>query len=685
MRKFMGVLAILAAAGGMVFQPAPAAQRNVKPRAAAEKHPSDAAGLEAGRINRLAFHPATPNIMYAGASSGGVFRSTNGGDSWVLSSTGITDPQIGGLLVFPPNPSVVLACTPSGIFRSANNGQGWTRVLAAERELPPPDAPHPLFELQKSPVRYDGAAKVLYAAPWGAGLFKSTDAGLTWTKVYGGDIRDAKERVILDIEFSAESGGTVFITTLGGIKKYQRSTWSDDGKEIVSPKSHKRLNPVCIRVAPSDAKRIYVTASNLEGSPLETSVWRRDAPGGPFVLAAAASKTWPSWSILQCLVIDPHDANRLWAGGVTLGHSVDGGRTWTDAPKEFDCHDSTICGVDYRDLVLDPTGQVLYAAHDQGIFRYDFKSRLAKAAEKGLANNQFYDLDIGPGGTLYGGTQDTGAYRRKAGSSWERIGDAGAGDILGITADSQDDSRVFVRTNAEQLVIGSKYGDTDASSAGLLSCAFWNHQLLYLPAGREIYAGTEYRGVFKSKDGGRTFAPANDGIAELNIRCLAAAPGNAKELFAGSLKDGVYRTEDGGAKWQKLPGFPASAAPLVLKPLAGGTVYAGTSEGIYVSKDKGASWTAQNRGLPARRVVSELAVDPHSPTCLYAGLGYYSIEGLYGGGVYFSRDGGAEWIPLDAGRMKSMSVTSIRVDPKDDSRVWVATYGSGVLAIAKGR
>jgi len=226
MGKFMRFIAILAAMG-LAFQLSPAAQKGAKPHPnpatpAGQTHQNDAAGLEAGRINRLAFHPSTPNIMYAGASSGGVFRSANGGDSWVLSSSGITDPQIGGLLVLPTNPSVVLACTPSGIFRSANDGRGWTRVLAVERDLPPPDAPHPLFELQKSPVRYDGAANALYAAPWGAGLFKSTDAGLTWTKIYGGDLRDAKDRVILDIEFSAENGGTVFITTPGGIKKYQR-------------------------------------------------------------------------------------------------------------------------------------------------------------------------------------------------------------------------------------------------------------------------------------------------------------------------------------------------------------------------------------------------------------------------------------------------------------------------------
>ena len=698
MRRIIRTAILAAATGILISQVSPASptqKAQVKPRAVSSKPATAAAapapgagetaGLEPGRINRLAYNPQSPATMYAGASSGGVYRSTNGGDSWTLSSTGITDPQIGGLAVLPTNPTVLVACTPSGVFRTANGGQEWTHVLPLERELPPADAPLALYEIQKSPVRYDALSKAFYAAPWGAGLYKSTDGGVTWTQIFGQDIKVPKDKSVMDIEFTSENGGTVYITTLGGLKKYQKSAWSDDGKEIVSSKAHKKINPVSIRVAPSDPKRMYVTASHMEGSPLDSCVWRRDTPGGPFVLVCGSSKAWPSWSVLQCLSVDPRDPNHLFAGGVTLTTSTDGGKTWVDACREvFKCNDSTVCGVDYRDLEYDPTGQLLYAAHDQGLFKHDFRANTTKAAEKGLAINQFYDLDIGPGGTLYAGSQDTGAYSRRPGAAWVRLETAGSGDVLGMLADPQDDTKVFIRTNAEPMLLGTKYGTAyTQSTGGLLSCSFWNHQLAYNPQSRELYAGTQYKGVYKSRDAGKTFAPSNGGIDSLNVRCLALMPGNPKELYVGSLKDGLFRSQDGGGRWQKLPAFPPAAAPLVLRGVAGGTVYAGTSDGVYVSKDQGATWTEMSHGLPARKVVSDLIADPASPNTLYAGLGYYSGDGLYGGGVYYSRDGGANWTALNPAKLKTMSVVSVRLDPKDASKLWVATYGSGVISVPK--
>jgi photosystem II stability/assembly factor-like uncharacterized protein len=671
-------------AGGGQNRAAHPPNKPARTAAAASKTPS-AGGPEAGRVNRIAVNPADPKIVYAGTSSGGVFRSTNGGETWTHSSRGIIDPQIGGLLVYPPDPKVVIACTPSGIFRSADEGRTWMRVLSVERVLPPPDLPSNVFEMQKYPVRFEPKSRTVYAAPLAAGLFKSSDGGQHWVQAYGEGPASPKDRVVLDIEFSPENGGTIFIATLGGLRRSRGSEWEADGAEIVSPKSHKPLSPVCVRIAPSDPKRMYVTAAHLGASPLETTVWRRTAPNGPFTLLAQAKPPWVSWSILQCLVIDPARADHLWAGGVQIHASSNGGETWTFFDKDLDCHDSSICGVDYRDLVIDPKGTYLYGAHDQGLFRCDYRARTIKAAEKGLVNTQFYDLDVGPNGTLYGGTQDTGAFCRKPGGAWEGFATGGSGDVLGVVADPHDDSRTFIRINAEQLIIVSGFGQKQTAGTGLPSPGFWNHLLVYCPSSKTLYAGTEYKGVYKSTNDGKTFAPANGGLADQNIRCLAVAPGSDKIVLAGTVKNGLYKTTDGGAHWQKLDRFPNETA-LALKITPGGrTIYAGTTGGIYVSTDGGASWTARNAGLPERKVVGELSSDPKQPQILYAGLGYFSAEGLYGGGVYESRNEGTSWTPLGGEETRPLSVTSIRFDPRDAARLWVATYGSGMIALSRAR
>jgi len=88
--------------------------------------------------------------------------------------------------------------------------------------------------MQKYPVRYDASSKTVYAAPLGAGLYKSGDGGLHWTQVYGEGLPSARTGVILDIEFTPEDGGTVYIATLNGLRKSHGSGWTADGAGIVS-------------------------------------------------------------------------------------------------------------------------------------------------------------------------------------------------------------------------------------------------------------------------------------------------------------------------------------------------------------------------------------------------------------------------------------------------------------------
>ena len=642
-----------------------------------------ALGPEAGRVNHIVSHPTLPNILYAGTSSGGVFRSYNSGETWFLMSKGITDPQIGGLLIYPSNPRIVIAVTPSGVFRSYSNGLSWTEVLSTPRLLPPPNMPLFVNSMQKSPVRFDSATGNIYAAPFGTGLYKSTDAGVGWTQIFGSDIPEPKNRSVMDIDIAPENGGTLFITTLGGLKKYNAGVWSSYGNEIVSTTPGKVLSPILVRVAPSSPQRIYVTAADLLGWPPEANLWKRDTTGGLFSKTTIGTPPWVSWSILESIAISPIDANRVWVGAVDAFYSDDSGSSWDLLNSLNLCSDSMICGVDYRELLFDSSLNCIYAAHDQGIFRRDYSLRLIRAVEKGLNNTQFYDLDIGPAGTVYGGTQDTGTFRKKVGLHWETIYSAGSNDVFDVLADPTNDSKLFIRVNSPQLIISTNYGSTTSLSSGLVSSFWGNHQLVYIPSSNTLYAGTRYSGVYKSTDGGVSFNPANSGIENLEIRCLDNQPGNAQVVYAGTLKNGLYKTVTGGARWQKLVNFP-DVAVICLKVLAdGGTVYAGTSNGVFVTTDGGTTWISRSDGLPARKVVSEIVIDPTNPSCFYIGLGYYSYEGLYGGGVYWSSNNGNTWSPLSSSQSQNMSVTSIRFDSNDSSRLWVATYGSGVITLFK--
>lgn len=635
---------------------------------------SIALGPEAGRVNSVALHPSNPNILYAGGSSGGVFRSANAGSRWWLRSRGITDPNVDGLLVHPTAPAIVFAVGPSGVFRSTDEGLNWTQPLVIAQPLPPLVAwPNLLREQQKNPIRYEPTTGALYAAPFCAGLYRSPD-GISWTQVYPVGPAAPLESCVTFIDVSPSGGGTVYIATPLGIRqKIGGGAWTAIGAEISD------ADPVVLRVAPSDPDRLYVAATQFDAWPPNTNVWVRATAGGAFT-RTTLMPPWPSWFPAFSLAVHPSNALRLFFGTVSL-YRTENASTWTavTGSTAIDrCTDSAVCGADYRGLFFDAAGSRLFAAHDQGIFRLDLATNTYTALDAGLVNTQFYDLDVGADGALYGGTQDVGSYRRSGTGSWTPA--AVGGDVLDLLAHPTNPLKLFIRDNSESVIRSDDAGGAIAVAPFVPSGGFWNHQLAYDAASTTIYVGTQSQGVYKSVNDGMSYDAANIGIEKREIRCLALQPGSSNVVYAGTYTNGVYKTTT-GANWTPLGTFPETGALVLAVNPAATRVFAGTKSGVYVSPDGGMSWTPSSTGLPAVRVLSDLLIDPVCPCLMYAGLGYYGGARWYGGGIYQSTDGGAMWTRLTATDESRASVTSIRIDPADRSRLNFSTFGSGVRAI----
>jgi WD40 repeat protein len=630
---------------------------------------SVALGPEAGRVNRVALHPTNANVLYAATSSGGIFRSADGGGNWFLRSRGITHAWGDGLLVHPLAPTTVFAVTPAGVFRSADEGLSWTQPLSVLTALPPLDLSIPLSTSQKNPIRYNPADGSIYAAPYCAGLYRSPD-GLSWTQIYPASPLPPGQSCVTSIDVSPVAGGTVYITTPTGIwtRVAGAGPWTQIGMEIND------ADPLELRVAPSDPNRIYVAAMGLDGWPPNTHVWVRATAASTFV-RTTATPPWLTWYYAMSLTVHPTDPLRLFFGAIPLYGTSDAATwTWTT------CSNSGICGVDYRGVDFDAAGTRLYAAHDQGIFRLDLASNSFTAIENGLVNTQFYDLDVGASGRVYGGTQDKGAHRRLGAAAWQGLPTGGSGDVLDLLAHPTDPLRLFVRTNAEGVRVSNDGGATTTAAGWTPHQGFWNHQMSYDAPSTTLYVGTQFQGVHKSVNDGASFLPANVNIENREIRCLALQPGSSTVVYAGTFTNGIYKTTNGGT-WSQLSAFPETGAlVLAINPLAT-RVYAGTKAGVFLSTDGGTSWSASSSGLPTTKVVGELLIDPVCPCLMYAGLGYYDPFAGYGGGIYQSTDGGANWSPLTAADEASLTITSIRIDVADRSRLHIATYGSGVRSL----
>jgi photosystem II stability/assembly factor-like uncharacterized protein len=198
-----------------------------------------------------------------------------------------------------------------------------------------------------------------------------------------------------------------------------------------------------------------------------------------------------------------------------------------------------------------------------------------------------------------------------------------------------------------------------------------------------IYAGTFAKAIYKSVDGGQRWRPANIGMKEhvSVVNAFAIYAPNPQILMAGTTV-GPYRTEDGGASWvETVHGMESVyTVALAFDPRSPETIYAGTSGGMYKSVDRGARWELINQGLIAGDVgtamalgVNAISIDPEEPEHLVIGTGQ---------GIFISRNGGQYWEPRGTGSRVPF-MTALQRDPKDRLKLY-AGGDRGVFLSANG-
>jgi len=604
-------------------------------------------GAASGRIQDIAVSPVDDNVIYIGAAGGGVWKTTDGGGSW----TPLTDRQpslsMGALAIDPTNADIVYAGTGendyasltsyggAGILKSTDGGDNWT-LLASNtfagcrvgRIAIDPTAPSTLYLASGGAFGGPGSC--------GAGIYKSIDGGVTWTNKLAGPA--------WDIELDPSAPATLYAGVDAGYSSggvYKSIDGGDTWNLVLQPPGYSDV--VILAIAPSQPQTVY--AALAEGGGLN-GVYRTTDGGAnwtnlgndshycdryPFPLFITVSQCWYN----NALIVDPADANTVYAGGIDLFKSTDGGAHFADLIGFF----PGAIHVDQHALAFDSQGR-LYIGNDGGIWR---RSGTTFANLNGnLAITQFYPGTAGSvtsPAMFLGGTQDNGTLRYTGSPVWKQV----AGGDGGYAAVNPD-----------------------------------NPQL--------IYHTFQYLQIEKSYDGGANWYPAMNGIPfnelRLFIAPLVMSPSNPDTLYAGASR--LYRTTDGALSWEPISpplGYDAISA-IGPAPSSSNVIYVGSYGGLDVTTDGGNTWTeTQPNGLPYR-YVSDIAVDPNDATSAYVTLSGFDPYGGSGHVFHTANTGGA-WADI-SGDLPNIPVNALAIDPRTSPPTLYAGTDGGVFRSTDG-
>ena len=526
----------------------------------------------------------------------------------------------------------------------------------------------------------------------GAGVYKSEDAGLSWRSVASG----LPYKAVHAMAIARSEPPVLYVVAKNEVYASTDSaqTWSYRGSYEGFPGS----GP--FQLLPSANGKVLFAAGGY-GLPLRSDddgqTWVPFGTGLPEGDVGTASAS--------ILVIDPSDANELYAGTAASGvyKSIDGG--WTFMPSNKGMLDYGISA-----LAVDPVDPfIIYAGGSSGeLFKStDAGQNWTNLTERLRAQEYHYmgtirKIAIHPveAGTLYLFGDYAGLMvSRDSGDTWQRLGGPPGQDqpwfkTVGITLEPQLTLITVVeRVGGWRYTIGAVQiapTPTLAQAAAELSGPLFppgawqavvdlpreinafaldpaNPQILYASTGGLSQGGT----VYKSADSGLTWQQSASGLSSEGVSAITMAQDG--HLFAYSSTGDVYGSTDSAQSWTLLGStdmWVGFESWLIVARFNSDLIYTITNPGwLGRSTDGGRSWLVVKNGLPQgdnETYVLSLAIDPTDSNIVYAGTGGFVGQGY---GVYKSTDGGDTWAPSNHG-MLDYAITALTVDPIDPQVIY---------------
>lgn len=618
-----------------------------------------------GRINTIAVDPTNSNIIYVGTACGGIFKTTNAGASWAP----IFDDQpylaIGDIEIDPSDNNTIYVGTGDpnisgfpflgdGVYKSTDAGQTWTNLGLIDQRIVSHVKVHPLNP------------NLVYAATMGLpfqknnerGLYKSTDGGQSWQQVYF----QADSAGVIDLILHPTDTNVIYIAGWNRIRNNTKSlTWGPDCQILKSTNAGQSWQPIIngipnvgvlsrISIEMSGNNPNLLFASVIDSTYNVKGIYKTTNGGQNWTALAANGLPTDVFAgfgwYFDHLKLNPADNNELFVLGVDLYRSNDGGNSFTMAGPPWYTYDFH---ADKHDIVFD--GNTIYCATDGGLYASTDHGDNWVDIEN-IPNTQFYHVAINPhaNGIYYGGAQDNGSTAgNKANiNQWERIFGGDGFDIQ------------FHPTIADIF-----------------------------------YVETQDGGIWTTNDGGLYIYDAVDGINDNDRRNwdmpYLISNFNANTLYTGTYR--IYKSTAGNfPNWQpistdltkgKLGEANRNTISVIEESkLISGTLFSGTSDGnVWRSTDGGNNWTSIKAGLP-NRYVTDLEVSSLTANLVIVSHSGYKDNDFIPH-VHLSRNNGTSWTDI-SGNLPPIAVNEVEISSLNDSLIFAATDGGVYYTVNQG-
>ncbi|HET9696439.1 MAG TPA: glycosyl hydrolase, partial [Terriglobales bacterium] len=631
-----------------------------------------------GRIVSIAVNPRNHSEFYIGVASGGVWKTINGGTTFTPVFDGEGSYSIGYITVDPFDPNVVWVGTGEnnsqrsvaygdGIYKSEDAGKTWTNMGLKHSE----HIGRIVVDPRDSKTVFVAAEGPLWSAGGDRGLYKTKDGGKNWEKI----LNVSENTGFSDLVMDPENPDTMYASAY----QRRRHVWTliDGGPESAIYKTtdggatwNKLKNGlptvdmgrIGLAVSPANPNVVYATIEAADG---KSGVYRSMDKGSNW----ERRNPFESGSMYYAQIFaDPKNVDRIYIGSVFLKVSDDGGKTIRNL-GEKNKH------VDNHVIWIDPENTNHYLVGCDGGLYESFDRAENWRWFENLPLGQFYRVSVDnslPFYRVYGGTQDNSTWGAPSRSlsvngitnaDWEFIQ---GGDGFHSQVDPEDPNTVYAEYQYGNII---RYNRKTGEAVGIIP--------------PEPKGGPPYRYNWDSP-------------------ILVSSHDHRRVYFAANV---LFRSDDRGDNWQaispdltrqidrnKLPvmgkvwgpdavaknqstSFYGNIVSLSESPKKDGVFYVGTDDGlVQVTEDGGKTWTKHDTfpGVPDRSYVSKLLASNHDAAVVYAAFENHK-QGDFKPYLFRSSDNGRTWTSISANLPENGYVHTIAEDPVNPKLLFVGT------------